>query len=244
MINPRKPSAALAATLLGAGLALMAPPTASAAPCTDTIEGWESVELSVGIKHTKTMYLGVTTAEDCGAAGATATIKDPVRGAQKVTLTPESDSEGHVRWTGEYKVSPKKLTNGDAGTWPITYAVTGPSPDSVSIGAPVRRAVRGSFNAGPEPVENGRITFSGKVERASWTNKKYYGLSRDLEVSYVPKGEDEAEPVVVSTPRSNKAGKYRVTQHYPGPGAYQVTWGGSRTTSPFASRADRVDTEA
>ena len=243
MINTRKPHAVLAAALLGLGLAFGSPTTASAADCTtETIEGWESVELSIGVKHAQTMHLGVITAEECGATGATATIKDPVRGTQKVTLTKELDTEGHVRWTGEYQVSPKKLTNADAGTWPITYAVTGATPDSVAINAKVRRAVRGSFNAGPEPVKNGRITFSGKLERASWSKKKYYGLSRDLEVSYA--AEEEAEPVVVSTPRSNTAGKYRVTQHYPGPGAYQLTWPGSSSTSPFASQADRVDTPA
>ena len=49
-------------------------------------------------------------------------------------------------------------------------------------------------------------------------------------------GNDES--TVVSTPRSNKADEYRVTQRPSGPGAYQMRYRGSRTTSNFTAQID------
>lgn len=238
MKNIRRPLALFAAALIGAGLALTGPTAASAATCTRAIEGWESADLSVGTTKTKTMTLAVITAEDCAASGATVTIKDP-RGTRKITLVKESSAEGHVRWSNTYRVSPKTLTNSDAGTWPITFRVTGPTPDSLTTVARVRRAVRGTFNAGPEPVTGDRITYTGTIKRASWTSKKYLGISRDLQIYRMTT--DSHESTVVSTPRSNKAGNYRVTQRPSGPGAYQMRYRGSKTTSNFSSPIDLVE---
>src|SRR5215210_2709107 len=60
--------------------------------------------------------------------------------------------------------------------------------------------------------------------------------SSDLQVYRMTTGNDGS--TVVSTPRSNKAGEYRVTQRRSGPGAYQMRYRGSRTTSNFSSQID------
>jgi len=229
----------LAATALIGGLLGLAP-TSAQADVDDVarpIDGWTSVDLAVGISKTQTMSLGVATLEEAEITRATATIKDP-RGTKKVTLKKISSEDGVDFWEGRLKVSPKSLTNSDAGVWPITYKVTGGATDSQTTDGLVRRASRLTFNAGPEPVRNGKITYAGKLERASWTSKKYYGISRKLEiVRTVP---DNEEPSVVATPTTKSTGAYRITRTFPGAGRYWADYRGSSTTHGSSAPADNV----
>ena len=218
----------------------MAPTSAQADVNKDAVEvivGWNSVDLAIGVSKTQTMSLGVSTLHESKITKATATIKDP-RGTKIVTLKKASTEDGLDFWKGSLKISPKSLTNSDAGVWPITYKVTGGATDSHTTDGQVRRASRLTFNAGPEPVKNGKITYAGKLERASWTSKKYYGISRKLEITRAVK--DSEELFTVATPTTKSTGKYRVTQKFPGTGRYWADYLGSSTTHGSSAPADNV----
>ncbi len=184
----------------------MAPTSAQADVNKDAVEvidGWNSVDLAIGVSKTQTMSLGVSTLHESKITKATATIKDP-RGTKVVTLKKSSTEDGLDFWKGSLKISPKSLTNSDAGVWPITYKVTGGATDSLTTDGQVRRASRLTFNAGPEPVKNGKITYAGKLERASWTSKKYYGISRKLEITRSVKDSEELFTVATPTTKSTR----------------------------------------
>jgi hypothetical protein len=139
-------------------------------------------------------------------SGTNATVKSPSR-TTKVTLKNACTSNGLVRWTGQLKISPKSLHNSDAGAWTITYTATGDHPQSVTVDGDVRRASRATFNAGPQPVRNNTITFSGKLERANWNTRHYAGYSRKVTLyrNFVLE-DDDASVDVVAEPTITKTG--------------------------------------
>jgi hypothetical protein len=131
-------------------------------------------EVVVGTKHTKRMVLDVWANADCGVTGASAIVDAPRRDFG-VRLTKVGTINGYDHWQGSLRIRPRTLRNSDAGIWPTTYRVTGAGIDELTVSNEVLRASRMTFNAGPEPVRNNRITYSGKLERASWNSRRYFG---------------------------------------------------------------------
>jgi hypothetical protein len=163
------------------------------------------------------------------------------RKTYRVTLTRTGDDEPGAlseKWAGPFSVSPRPLRNSDAGVWPLTYRVTGDHPESTTIDGYVRRATRASFNAGPEPMRNDTITYSGRVERADWTAHRYRGISRSVEVQTIEPGDHEYVDVAIFRTRGD--GTYRHTQRFPGPNSYWLTYAGTAVTAPTSSKPDRV----
>jgi hypothetical protein len=231
----------LAALALAAAL-VASPPEAKAetSDCTKVIDGFYDMQFAVGITKTKTNELALWTLKGCGVQQAAAVIKAP-RKTYRVTLTKTGDDEPGAlteRWAGTFSVSPRTLRNSDAGAWPLTYRVTGDHPESTTIDGFVRRATRASFNAGPEPVKNDTIAYSGKLERADWTAHRYRGISRSVEVQTVEPGDHEY--VDVATFRTRKDGTYRHTQRFPGPNSYWLTYAGTKATAGTSSKPDHV----
>ena len=137
-----------------------------------------------------------------------------------------------------FSVTPRTLRNSDAGVWPLTYTLTGENPASVSIDGHVRRGTRATFNAGPEPVRNNKITFSGRLERADWNRHRYRGISRTVEIETPDAGGEESVAVARFTTRAN--GTYRHTQPFPGPNSYWLTYPGTKATAGTSSKPDHV----
>jgi hypothetical protein len=243
-------AAALTATLLlGAPGPAAAVPRAAAAVCPDPTQpivddlGIPGDDVVVGTTKTKTLELEVYTYDGCQVTGATATVKAP-RKTTKVTLTKVGTDRGFVQWRGSLTIKPSALVNSDAGVWPVTYRVTGEHADSLVTAPHVRRASRISFNAGPEPVEKGIITYAGLLERANWSAGTYRPWpGRKVAITYWPVDpQDPHDPDFVGEPLTSSTGKYRLTEKYRGPGDYSADVGWTTYTAGTHSRTDVVST--
>ena len=232
------------ATALSAGLLGLAPEATAAPPtCPDAAHPIVSVsddfDLTVGTKKVQKTDLDVLVDDRCGVDKVVAVVTSPRR-TYRVTLTEGSDDPtSHTTgFSGTLRVDPDDLRNSDAGLWAVSYRVNDDSTKVATGSGRVRRATRVSFNAGPEPVRNNTITFSGKLERADWNKSRYRGIRGDVRV-VVEVCCEEDDVVARFTTRSN--GKYRVTQTFPGPDDYSLVYAGSDTTAGTKSRVDRVD---
>jgi hypothetical protein len=186
------------------------------------------------------MRLDLYTYENCPVTGAKATVVAP-RKTTRVTLRKVGTNNGYVHWQGSLAISPKSLRNSDAGTWKVNYLADGEHLDSDSREVGVLRASRLSFNAGPEPVVNDRITYSGKLERASWNSGRYVPhANRKIELQADFASQPETDYLGAATTRSD--GTYRMSQRYRGPGEYSASVGYTSTTAGAVSRTDTVTT--
>lgn len=231
-----------AATLTAAGT-LAVPSTASAAVC-DPEEAAAATSVSsgsvvVGTTKTKTLTLDAYTKAGCTDL-VVAAVQDP-RGAKWLVLSNVGlTSGGRDHWQAKLAIAPRTLENSDAGVWPVHYTIVdGEVARTVSEDAEVRRAARITFNAGPEPVRNGRITYSGTLERASWDSGRYraYGNQR-VDLHRTVPGDPEED--FIATVVTNKDGRYRHTERFRGAGNYQSQSGTNRTTASAVSRVDAV----
>jgi hypothetical protein len=195
-------------------------------------------EVVVGIKKTKKMVLDVYADSDCAVTEASAIVDAP-RKEYGVKLTKVGTINGYDHWQGSLSIAPRTLRNSDAGTWPTTYRVNGAGVDELTVDNKVLRASRLTFNAGPEPVRNSRITYSGKLERASWNRLRYYAWGGRT-VSVVGFFEDHGVSKEVATPVTSAKGTYRHTQRVPGADEYSANVARSSTTAAAHSRTDHV----
>jgi hypothetical protein len=196
--------------------------------------------VAVGTTKTQKLRFDLYTRPGCDAAAATAAVRTP-QGTRTVRLEEVSRDAHRVQWSGALSIDPRKLRNEDAGWWRTTFRVTGPNPDTHTINSNVRRAVRISFNAGPEPVRNGRITYSGHLERASWDTRTYRDLAgRVVSIYQIRLDEEDMDEIDVT--RTGADGRYRLTRPYYGPAFYVGVYNGTRYTAQKWSRRDRVDT--
>ena len=233
-----------------AALILSTSPTAHAEPtvpeCPDpsapivTARAFSS-DVAVGTKKTKQMKLEVWTHAGCDVDAAEAVIRAP-RKTYRVQLKPATVVEGAVYWQGTLAIAPSTLRNSDAGAWPTTYRVTGAEIQTATVTNLVRRATRVTrFNAGPEPVQDDRLTYTGHVERASWTSGRYRDLAgHPVGVHRIWLDGEESELVAGAVTR--KDGTFRVTRAYAGPGYYAAVPHENRTTVSSLSRRDKVTT--
>jgi hypothetical protein len=234
---------AIAAASLTGGLLGLAPQASAEPGCPDPtkpIDGFTSVDVAVGTTKVKTVELGVDTLRACGIDDAVAVLAGP-RTSYRIDLQAGSDTTGaDVRWTGKVKLDPRHLRNSEAGTWKLTYEVSGDQGTSKVTGdARVRRATRASFNAGPEPVKHDRLTFTGKLERASWDSRRYTPVSKPVVVQTLDRHDDELT-VDVAELTTKKNGTFRKTVTFPGAGPYWVAFAGGEVSAPVESKADRV----
>jgi hypothetical protein len=232
-----------AAAVLAAAGALAVPSTASAAVC-DPEEAAAATSVSsgsvaVGTTKTKTLTFDVYTKAGCTDL-VVAAVQDP-RGAKWLVLSDVGlTSGGRDHWQARLAIAPKTLENSDAGVWPVRYTIVdGEVARTAGEDAEVRRAARITFNAGPEPVRNGRITYSGTLERASWDTGRYrpYGNQR-VDLHRTVPGDPEED--FIATVRTNREGRYRHTERFRGAGHYQSQSGTNRTTASAVSRVDAV----
>lgn len=190
----------------------------------------------------QTLELQISTLAACEVSGVLATVWAP-RATFRVTLRRTSTDGGVDHWQGGLRIDPGTLRNSDAGVWPTTFTAAGAHRDAVTLPNRVLRASRISFNAGPEPVEDQRITFAGEVERASWNADRYVvDGDRRMEVGYQwdpPEGGD-----VIARHITGSDGGYRVSQRYEGPGWYDADVLTTSTTAAASSRTDEVTTTA
>lgn len=236
----RRPLTILATLALTGGLLSAAPSARAETPdCTNPIDGFSDVELVLGITKTKTDEVGVYTLKGCAVDGATAVITSP-RKTYRIQLTKAADDPTSASdyWVGHLSLNPTKLRNSDAGVWPVSYEVTGDDAATGKLDGHVRRATRATFNAGPEPVRNDTITYSGKLERADWSAHRYRGISRLVDVQAVPPGDHEY--VEIATFKTRKDGTYRYSQKFPGPNAYWLAYAGTNATAGVSSKSDYV----
>jgi hypothetical protein len=70
------------------------------------------------------------------------------------------------------------------------------------------------FNAGPEPVRNARITFSGHLERASWDTRTYRDLAGRV-VSIYQVRLDEEDMEEINAVKTGADGRYRSLARQP-----------------------------
>ncbi len=229
------------ALALPASAADPAPVPPCPGPGQTIIEGLGDLpSVAVGTTKTQKLRFDLYTRTGCGATGATVAVRTP-QGTRTVKLKEASRDAERVQWKGALSITPRTLDNDDAGRWPTTFRVTGAVPDSHSFNSSVRRAVRISFNAGPEPVRKSRITYSGHLERASWDTRTYRDLKgRTVSIYQIRlDGEDMDEVAAVKT---GADGRYRLTRRYSGPGIYVAVYDGTRYTAEKWSRRDRVIT--
>jgi hypothetical protein len=246
--------AAISTAAVSAALLVAAPATAgaderttparAAADCPDPTqiiddEATIPQEVVVGTKYTKQMVLDVYANTDCGVTEATAIVDAP-RKDFGVKLAKIGTINGYDHWQGSLPVEPRTLRNSDAGTWPTTYRVSGAGVDQLKVNNKVLRASRLTFNAGPEPVRNQRITYSGKLERASWSSRRYFGW-RGRTVRVTAFYEDHGNSKQVAAPITRADGTYRHTQRFPGSAEYHADVARSSTTAAAHSRTDFVD---
>ena len=239
-----KPAAALATVALVGGLISLAPTSAQAASCDDPAHPIADTGLSpyvaVGTTKIKTMKLEMTTYDGCQVTGASVTVRAP-RHSRTVSLHEVGRANGFVFWEGSTKIAPKSLRNSDAGTWALTYQAKGADAEKVTGQAYVLRASRLSFNAGPEPVKDGKLSYAGKLERASWNKHHYYGYRQQVSL-FDDDGASDDGPDLLAQPTTTKKGTFRVTQNYRGPGDYFADFTGTGTTAASHSQVDHVST--
>lgn len=231
-------TAALTGSLLG-----LAPQANAAEPCADAahpVDSFTAVDVALGTRKAKSVDLGVSTLTGCGIDDAVAVLSGPKK-TYRVTLRATPDPEGHVvGWAGRVRLDPRDLRNSEAGTWTLRYEVHGEHADqTLTQPAFVRRATRLSFDAGPEPVTDGRLTVRGKLERASWNTHRYAGVRKTVVVRTLDRDDDSVEVDVV-TLQTKADGSFRRTVDFPGSGPYWADFEGGEVSAPVGSRPDRV----
>jgi len=242
-------AAASAALIAAAPLAATADTTTAApAPttCDDTTPSIPrenaATQVAVGTTKVKTLELAITTLAACEVTKVTAVVQAPRR-TTTVTLRKVDTDSGVDYWRAGLRIDPATLRNSDAGVWPTRYTATGAAEDdAVVLDNQVLRASRISFNAGPEPVRHGRLTYAGRVERASWNTDRYVvDPDRRVEVGYQPDPHEGGD--VVARLRTGTDGRYRASTAYPGPGSYDAEVLATPTTAGAHSRHDEVTTK-
>lgn len=240
-----RPLAFLAATTMVTGLlATAAPVTAQAAECDDPanpISSGYTTSVALGVKKARTSTLNLYTFDGCQVDGVTASVAAP-RGTTKIKLTKGTAKNGLVHWQGKIKIKPTKLRNSDAGNWPVTFTATGDQVDAETVPLEVKRLSRLTFNAGPEPVRDNKITFAGKADRASWNSHRYVAWSNQRVEISVAEGDDGGEglPEQVAETTSNASGAYRLTTKFFGANEYYAQTYSTDTTLGVSSSSDHV----
>lgn len=233
---------AAAVSTLTLGLVGLVPGAAAAEDCdpSQPFVVQKPDDVAVGIAGVEGFRLTVEGAYDCAPGGRPyARITTP-RGAQ-VVVDLEDDEQpgpGQFRYSAFHPVDPVLLRNPDAGTWQISYEIEGERYAGTTVA--VRRATRLAFDAGPEPVRHGKVTFKGRLERADWEWRAWrsYGKKRVLVSALGP--EDGGTRVVVAKDRTSSSGRYRVTKRFPGTDRYQASYAGGSNAAPSLSRVDTV----
>lgn len=227
----------------GAAAALVVPvvPASAAPTCADPVHlitGTWGFEAVVGTTKVKDVELALSVPRGCRVDDAVAVVTSPTRIYRVVLREQAENPDTQPSWRGSLKIDPKKLRNTDAGTWRVRYEVRGEAVDSADNVGHVRRATRVSFDAGPEPVRHGRITFTGTLERASWSAHRYRALDRTLTVqTFEADGVEHADLLAL---RTGSDGRFRSTVRFPGNGTYWAYFEGDDASGSATSRRDRV----
>ena len=146
--------------------------------------------------------------------------------------------DGAVEYEGQLTVDTAELEDADAGTWLLSFEAEGRRYAERTFS--VRRESRISFDAGPEPVRHDKITFAGKLRRASWERSRFEGVKGER-VRVLRLGPVEtASPRRVALLTTKKKGRYSNRQPFPGTDRYQATYDGSAAVAPVTSRVDTV----
>jgi hypothetical protein len=131
--------------------------------------------------------------------------------------------------------------NGCAGAWRVTFTAKGSGgQDTATAKYYARRQARWvGFNASPEPVrKGGKVTVTGKLERANWDDGKYHGhagQTAELQFRTI-----NGTYRTVKTVVGSRTGTYRTTATQKVKGCWRLVFGGSNTTTAAKAVGDCV----
>jgi hypothetical protein len=150
-------------------------------------------------------------------------------------------------------LSPKGLTNADAGLWGAFYGALGADEDPSDEDAGItkdgtfsllrRSTWNSTFNATPEPVKkNARITVKGTLTRVSWNGKKKatYGAyaSRPVDIQFQAPG--TTTWTTIKSVKTGKTGKVSSTVKALTTGTWRLHFKGNSVTGAANSKTDKV----
>jgi hypothetical protein len=150
-------------------------------------------------------------------------------------------------------LSPKGLTNSDAGPGYAVYGALGadedPDDDDAGITQEttfslLRRSTwESTFNATPEPVKkDARITVKGTLTRVSWNGKKKatYGAYADRAVDIQFQAPGTTTWTTIKSVKTGKTGKVSSTVKALTTGTWRLHFKGNSVTGAANSKTDKV----
>jgi hypothetical protein len=163
---------------------------------------------------------------------------------RRIFRTPlvEGESYDHLTfWNADIAIRPSSLRNSEAGRWMTTFRVLDRDPESVmTFDARVVRASRAKVNASPEPVAaGGRITVTGKLERANWNTRAYGGYAGQA-VTVEFRGLTGPYQTLTST-KTSSSGAVRTTVRATSDGFYRLVFPGNSTSGATHTPGDYVE---
>jgi hypothetical protein len=238
-------AATIGLTFLPVGGAQAQTPAAiKAAASTCTINGYDPDHLVLGASPIlRTFNVDIS---DCTVGAWTVSIA-PFVGAG-------SNGKGGISTDKKQEIplSPKGLTNGDAGqvsTVVLAYAKTDTGVETTPAEFNTtfllrRRATWGTtFNASPEPATvDKKIKLTAKLTRVSWNGTKkstYLGYSkRSVQVQFKAAGEKTWTTIKTAT--TTTGGKFSTTVTAGDSGTWRLSYAGNSVTGPAISTTDGV----
>lgn len=117
----------------------------------------------------------------------------------------------------------------------------GSDTDKTSATVSLKRHVRLTVDAAPEPVVAGKtVTVTGKITRANWTSHRYDGYARSsVRLQFKAAGASSYRTVKTVTSSSTGALKATVTASVDG--SWRWSYGGNSTSGSQVSVGDYVD---
>jgi hypothetical protein len=237
-------SALVLALLPVGGAQAQTPQPFKAAASTCTIKGYDPNHLILGATPIlRTFNVDIA---DC-------TVGAWVVGVQPfVDADPTGEAGISTSQEQEIPLSPKGLTNADAGTVDaivLAYATTDTgletTPAELDTTFLLRRRATWSstFNASPEPAAAGsKIKIKGTLTRVSWNGTKkssYAGYSkRSVQVQF--KAQGAAGYTTIKTVLTGAGGKISTTVPAVTSGTWRLQYKGNSVTGPATSKTDGV----
>ena len=195
------------------------------------------------------------TSVSLGSATVKATFAVKVSGcevAQWFVITEKLEDfayDGHAT----ISISPKGLTNADAGSMDAFIGAlgVGEDPDADDSGATeettfslLRRTTwESTFNATPEPVKkNARITVKGTLTRVSWNGSKKatYGAYADRPVDIQFQAPGTTTWTTIKSVKTSKTGKVSSTVKALTTGTWRLHFKGNSVSGSANSKTDKV----
>ncbi|MFF3327863.1 hypothetical protein [Streptomyces sp. NPDC002889] len=213
----------------------------------------------VGVKDVKTFPIAITIKDNSGVKGVSCVSAfnrnnghGPVdhigTSCKKISATTSvctATMEINPAWIDDYGSGNDGWdANSVAGDWTVNATVQANDGDywiSDSIAAfRVKRAAVLTTNASPEPVaKSSKLTVTGRLTRANWTDLKYHGyINREVQLQFKQAGATSYRTVKSAT--TNSTGNLRTTVTATSAGSWRWYFPGTATTMRVISAGDAV----